>query len=92
VLERILHLCAALRRKANRWYAEACLRDALLDLWEEFFGPNVSVGEWWKWLLPIELPEKAEKRIAKRLLWEQTQGFSIPAQFLKMLATWEQQA
>ncbi|HEY7123931.1 MAG TPA: hypothetical protein VH540_08255 [Ktedonobacterales bacterium] len=89
VLERILHICAALRRRVNRWYAEVCLRDALLDLWTECFGPKVSVGQWWKWLLPIEVPEKAERRIAKRLAWEQAQGQTIPEQFLDLLAAWE---
>jgi hypothetical protein len=88
VLERLAHICAALRRKANRWYAEVCLRDALLELWEEFFGPNVPVGEWWKWLLPIEVPEKAEKRIAKRLAWEQSMRHGLPPQFLVMMAEW----
>lgn len=89
VLERILHICAALRHRANRWYAEVCLREALLDLWTECFGPQVSVGRWWKWLLPVEVPEKAERRIAKRLAWEQAKGQEIPEQFLDLLAAWE---
>jgi hypothetical protein len=87
VFKRVLHVCAALRKRANRYYAEQCLREALRLLWEDQFGPNVPApSEVHKWLRQRnDVPPRDEAVLVRCLLREQAQGHPIPAIFEELL-------
>jgi hypothetical protein len=87
VLKRVLHVCAALRKRANRFYAEQCLREALRLLWVEQFGPRVSPPEEvQQWLCQrADVPAKEETIILRCLLREQAEEHPIPEIFAALL-------
>jgi hypothetical protein len=91
VLKRVLHVCAALRKRANRFYAEQCLREALRLLWVEQFGPRVSPPEEvQQWLCQrADVPAKEETIILRCLLREREQGQEPPAHLAWLVAAWE---
>ncbi len=88
VFKRVLHICAALRKRANRYYAEQCLREALRLLWEDQFGPHVPApGEIHRWLRQrANVPDKARARMLRCLLREREQGQKPPAHLAWLLA------
>ncbi len=87
-IKRVLHVCAALRKRANRYYAEQCLREALRLLWVEQFGPNVTPPEeMQQWLCQrADVPEKEEAYILRCLLREREQGHEPPAHLAGLVA------
>ncbi|HEY7127401.1 MAG TPA: hypothetical protein VH540_25945 [Ktedonobacterales bacterium] len=87
VFKRVLHVCAELRKRANRFYAEQCVREALRLLWEDQFGPNLPApSEVHQWLRQrADVPEQAEPGMLRCLLQEQAQGHPTPDIFLYLL-------
>ena len=87
VLKRVLHVCAALRKRANRYYAEQCLREALRLLWVDQFGRAVAPPEeMQQWLCQrADVPAKEEAYIVRCLLREQAEGHPIPEIFAGLL-------
>jgi hypothetical protein len=92
VLLRLSMICAQLRKRGSRFFAEECLRYQAQAVWNELYARAKAPEPVAKWLRPMEAIKPWGKyHMARHLVQEQAAGHPIPAPFVERLPVWAEE-